>query len=139
MPKRDHLYLWLSLALTAMLFHNILSGMGGARFTVGWTLGRVSWLASACALFVYFLWQFAQQQRLLNRTADLLDLHTAGQTGGAGAQPPRSLNESIQRFLARENILRYQNMLQQSPLDEAHRQIISRLLAEEQAKLRALD
>jgi PAS domain S-box-containing protein len=66
---RRPLFLWLSLALTAMAFANILSEVGGARYSLGWSAGRVSWLISACMLFLYFLNQFAQQRRLL-RTSE---------------------------------------------------------------------
>jgi hypothetical protein len=66
------LYLWLSLALTAMMFGNILSTIGGGRFTLGWTAGRLSWLISACVLFIYLLGLFARHHRLLTRATDLL-------------------------------------------------------------------
>jgi len=42
--ERNRLFLWLSLALAAMAFANVLSTAGGERFTVGWTIGRPSWL-----------------------------------------------------------------------------------------------
>src|SRR5262245_10647405 len=62
---RDPLFHWLALALTAMAFANLLSEMGGGRFTVGWSAGRVSWLISSCVLFLYFLQQQALQRGLL--------------------------------------------------------------------------
>ena len=71
--RRNALFLWLSLALTAMAFANILSTAGGGRYTVGWTVCRLSWLASACALFLYFMGQFVRQQRLLGRARDALE------------------------------------------------------------------
>jgi hypothetical protein len=61
MREPSDLYLWLSWALSAMVFYTILSAIGGARFTLGWSIGRLSWFLSACALFVYFLLQFARQ------------------------------------------------------------------------------
>ena len=51
--ERSPLYLWLSLALTAMLWANVLATAGGGRFTIGWIAGRGSWLVSACVLFIY--------------------------------------------------------------------------------------
>jgi hypothetical protein len=138
--ERSHLHLWLSLALTALVFHNILAAAGGGRFTVGWSLGRLSWLVSACALFVYFLGQFARQQRLLARTSDILEHHV--ETRGVDLNKPidvrpRNPDASIERFLAKENIERYKQMLQ-SPRDDSHRQVLSRLLAEEETRLRSL-
>lgn len=39
------------------------AAVGGARYSIGWSSGRLSWLLSACAVFVYLLGQFARQQR----------------------------------------------------------------------------
>jgi hypothetical protein len=135
--ERSRLYLWLSVALTAIVFHNVLSTLGGARFTIGWSVGRLSWLVSALALLVYFLGQFARQQNLLARTGEILERHDEAQTAVSGVQYAGNMDATIERFLARENILRYRAMLQ-SPADASHRDVISRLLAEEEAKLKRL-
>jgi len=66
---RSPLFLWLSLALTAMTFANVLSEIGGARYTIGWSVGRASWVISACILFLYLLDQFARQRCFL-RTSE---------------------------------------------------------------------
>jgi PAS domain S-box-containing protein len=68
---RGALFLWLSLALTAMAFANILSELGGARFSIGWSAGRVSWLISASILFLYFLNQYSRERRLLRTGNEL--------------------------------------------------------------------
>jgi len=68
MRDRDELFLWLAMALTAMAVANILSGAGGGRYTVGWSVGRVSWLVSAFVLFLFFMRLLARQQRLLERS-----------------------------------------------------------------------
>jgi two-component system sensor histidine kinase/response regulator len=60
MREPSNLYLWLSWALIAMVFYTILSAVGGARFSVGWYMGRLSWLVSAWALFIFFVLQFAR-------------------------------------------------------------------------------
>jgi hypothetical protein len=54
MREPSDLYLWLSWALTAMVFYTVLSAVGGARFSVGWYIGRLSWLVSALAAFHIF-------------------------------------------------------------------------------------
>ena len=72
------LFLWLSLALTAMAFANVLSEIGGARYTIGWSVGRLSWLISACILFLYFLSQFAQQRGLLRTSEQHFQLLVQG-------------------------------------------------------------
>jgi Membrane-associated sensor, integral membrane domain/Membrane-associated sensor domain len=60
MREPSDLYLWLSWALTAMVFYTVLSAIGGARFSVGWYIGRLSWLVSAWVLFIFFVLQFAR-------------------------------------------------------------------------------
>jgi PAS domain S-box-containing protein len=75
---RSPLFLWLSLALTAMAFANVLSELGGARYTIGWSVGRVSWVISACILFLYLLDQFARQRGLLQTSEKHLQLLLEG-------------------------------------------------------------
>src|SRR5262249_29858426 len=75
---RSPLFLWLSLALTAMAFANVLSELGGARYTVGWSAGRVSWVISACVLFLYFLNQFVRQGALLRSSERQFQLLVQG-------------------------------------------------------------
>src|SRR5262249_42316903 len=74
--RRNDLFLWFALALTANAFGSLLSTAGGGRFTVGWYAFRLSWLISACALFLYFMGQFARQQGLLMRARDDLAVRT---------------------------------------------------------------
>jgi hypothetical protein len=63
MREPSDLYLWLSWALAAMVFYTLLSAIGGARFSVGWYVGRSSWLVSAWSIFVYFVLRFSRQFR----------------------------------------------------------------------------
>jgi two-component sensor histidine kinase len=69
----NEIFLWFSLALTAMFFGNVLSTFGGGRFTIGWSFSRLSWVFSGCALFLYFMGQFVRQQRLLNHARAALE------------------------------------------------------------------
>jgi two-component system sensor histidine kinase/response regulator len=71
--NRDELYSWLALALTATAAANVLSGAGGGRYTLGWDMGRLSWVISACVLFLYFMRQFARQRAVLSRTNEILE------------------------------------------------------------------
>jgi PAS domain S-box-containing protein len=68
--SRSDLFLWLSLALAAMALGNVLSGVGGGRYTVGWYACRLSWGASACVMLLYFMAQFMRQHGQLERTTD---------------------------------------------------------------------
>jgi hypothetical protein len=137
MRGRSNLFLWLSLALTAMIFHNVLAAAGGGRFTIGWTVGRLSWLISACVLFIYFLQEFSRQQGLLERARELVarvpdgpkSIET-GQTDHAGEVEAR-----LDMFVAAENIRRYKALLE-SDLDDVHRAAVAGLLGEEESRLR---
>jgi two-component sensor histidine kinase len=60
---RNELFLWLAMMLTAVAVAQILSETGGARYTVGWLVARLTWIVSGCVLFFYFLRQFARQQQ----------------------------------------------------------------------------
>jgi two-component sensor histidine kinase len=76
--RSSEVFLWLGLALTAMAFGNILSTNGGGRFTVGWSVSRLSWVASGCVLFLYFIGQFVRNQRLLRHANEELE-HRVGE------------------------------------------------------------
>jgi hypothetical protein len=134
--ERNRLYLWLSLSLETMMLANALTTAGGGRFTIGFTVARLAWLASACVLFVYLLVLSARQHRLLARAADLLQpsLDDTGPHGGSRIQP-ENWSAVLDTFVARENIARYKRMLE-PPNDEATRQLLLRLLADEERKLK---
>ncbi|HYD67179.1 sensor histidine kinase [Azospirillum sp.] len=62
---RNVLYGWLGLALVAFAAFNALAVAGGARYTIGWDLSRVSGFVSASLLLIFFLGQFARLHRSL--------------------------------------------------------------------------
>ncbi len=74
-PPRD-LFLWLSLALAAIAIGNVLSVVGGGRYTVGWYACRLSWLVSSGVLLLYFLGKFVRQEGELSRAAGDLEERT---------------------------------------------------------------
>jgi two-component sensor histidine kinase len=77
---RNEVFLWVALALAAMLFGNVLSTYGGGRFTIGWSVSRLLWVFSGCALFLYFMGQFVRQQRLLARSHEALEASVGERT-----------------------------------------------------------
>lgn len=77
---RNELFLWLALALTAVFFGNLLSQLGAGRYSVGWSVSRISWVFSGCILFLYFMGQFVRQQRLLGRSRDALERAVSART-----------------------------------------------------------
>lgn len=72
--RDDHeLYQWIALCLTTLCCANILTAFGGARYTVGWSVARVSWLLSALVLFMFFMCQFVRRHHLLMDTRQTLE------------------------------------------------------------------
>jgi two-component sensor histidine kinase len=104
--RRSVIFLLLSLVLTAMAFSQILSLEGPGRFTVGWSLGRLSWFLSACVLFLFFMKQFSEQQTWLARSRELLELRVNQRTA--------ELTETIKQrdVLLRELHHRIKNKMQ---------------------------
>jgi two-component sensor histidine kinase len=98
--QREELYSWLALALTATAAANVLSGAGGGRHTLGWELGRLSWVISACLLFFYFLRQFARQQTLLSHANEMLERSVAERTAEL-----QTSNADLQRLVAERSLL----------------------------------
>jgi two-component sensor histidine kinase len=109
----EELFLWLALALTAIAAANILSGVAGARYSLGWTVGRLSWVLSASVLFLYFMRQSARQQRFLAMANEVLEQRVAARTrelARSHAHLERSLAE--RDLLLREVYHRVKNNLQ---------------------------
>jgi two-component sensor histidine kinase len=78
--RRDGLFHWLALALTALFAASVLSLAGGARYTIGWLVSRLGWVISSALLFLFFLREFAQQQRQLVAARDELEQRVAERT-----------------------------------------------------------
>lgn len=78
--RRNGLFLWLSLAVTAMLVANTMAIFSGSRYTLGWSLGRLSWIVSACVLLIFFLRRFSLQQSQLARARDTLEATVTDRT-----------------------------------------------------------
>jgi two-component sensor histidine kinase len=77
---RNELFLWLALALTVLFFGNLLSQLGAARYSIGWSVSRVSWVFSGSILFLYFMSQLVRQQSLLGRSRDALERAVSART-----------------------------------------------------------
>jgi two-component sensor histidine kinase len=104
--SRNVIFLLMSLVLTAMAFSQILSIAGPGRYTIGWTIGRLSWFLAACILFLFFMVQFARQQKFLMRSQEVLEERVADRTV--------ELTESVKQrdLLLRELHHRVKNKMQ---------------------------
>jgi two-component sensor histidine kinase len=106
LKPKEELFLWVALALTAIAVANVLATAGGGRYTIGWSLGRLSWVVSTSVLFLYFMRQYARQQGLVASTNRLLEQRVAERT----AELRKSLEE--RDLLLREVYHRVKNNLQ---------------------------
>jgi hypothetical protein len=136
--------LWLMLVMWVWLFDIALAAViGSSRFDLGFYAGRVfgliaasfllvSLLVEMAALYVGVLGQAADAER---RFAELARTRT--QPGQWPA--PKLSRETPEAFIIHQNIANYRARLAEAGLNTAQRQAIETLLAEEQAKLHALD
>lgn len=104
--RSDRLFRWLVLALVALAFANLLSGFGGGRYSVGWSVGRLSWVVSASVLFSFFLHRFAHQVRELAEARQHLEARVQDRTAKLSAMV------SERDMLLREVYHRVNNNLQ---------------------------
>jgi hypothetical protein len=138
--EQNRLFLWLSLALAAIAFANVLSTAGGGHFTVGWTINRLSWLTSACVLFIYLMILHAREQHLWTRASDLLravDDEAARAWFDNAGQMRKAVDVALHRFVAHENVIRFKRMLEESH-DDAMRKTLLQMLAAEENRLKDL-
>ena len=71
---RTTLQVWMGVAMVALLLDNAITMLGGARFTVGWYVGRINALLSALVLlFVYVRHIGVLQDRLAGAAASLAE------------------------------------------------------------------
>ncbi len=97
---RNVLFGWLGIALVAFAAFNALAVAGGARYTVGWDLSRVSGFVSASLLLVFFLGQFAKLHRSLREANETLECRVAERTIELEAS-----NQRLRRALDERNLL----------------------------------
>lgn len=80
LPARSDLFSWLVVALAVLMASNVLAGIGGARFSFGWTLARLGAIGSACVLLGFLLSVTARRHDALGRVRDLLERRVAMRT-----------------------------------------------------------
>lgn len=106
LPARSDLFSWLLVALAVIMASNVLAGIGGGRFSYGWTLARLGSLLSACVLLAFLLSLFARRHDALGRARDLLEHRVTMRT----AELSRMVTE--RDHLLREVYHRVKNNLQ---------------------------
>jgi two-component sensor histidine kinase len=78
--KRSDLFAWFGVTLMAMAVANLFAAFGGERYSLGWTAARIGYGVGAGMLLGFFLWLFANQQRLLANARDRLEADVAART-----------------------------------------------------------
>jgi PAS domain S-box-containing protein len=73
----QEIFRWLELALITLFVANVITSWAGARYSLGWSVGRLYWMVSASAVFIYFLGQFCRQQESLAQSQDHLEQEIA--------------------------------------------------------------
>ncbi|HET6609035.1 MAG TPA: histidine kinase dimerization/phosphoacceptor domain -containing protein [Rhodopila sp.] len=104
--RSNELFSWLAVALVGMFCADLLTALGGGRYTVGWTSARISLVISASVMFMFFVRQFVRRQHALVDMRQLLE--------EAVAQRTADLTETIRQrdLLLREVYHRVKNNLQ---------------------------
>lgn len=123
LPKRSDLFSWLLVALAVLMASNILAGLGGARFSYGWTLARLGALVSGCVLLAHLMMVVSRRHDALGRARDLLEHRVAMRT----AELSRMVTE--RDHLLREVYHRVKNNLQ----------VVDSLLHLQTARLKSAD
>jgi two-component system sensor histidine kinase/response regulator len=127
--------LWLMLVMWIWLFDiGLAAVIGSSRFDLGFYMGRLFGLIAAAFLLITLLIEMGRlyagalsaSSEVEKRFADLARVRR-------DSQPP--VRETREAFVARQNIVRYREMLANNQLDDAQRHSIEQLLADEEAKV----
>ena len=133
--------LWLMLVMWIWLFDIALAAViGSQRFDLGFYAGRIFGLIASSFLLATLIVEMAKiyasalgaaarAEHKLVVLGRLRERRMMDRRRGEGA--------TTNTYIQRENIARYQSLLEQADLDEAQRRAIEKLLSEEEAKLRA--
>jgi two-component sensor histidine kinase len=117
---RRALHAWVSLSLVAFISFNALVAFGGARYTIGWDLSRLSGFFASALLLAFFLRRFARLNRSLARANvrlreanENLERHV-GERTAALDETNRELRRALDErgLLLREVLHRVRNNLQ---------------------------
>ncbi|MGZ5817645.1 MAG: diguanylate cyclase domain-containing protein [Burkholderiaceae bacterium] len=74
---RSELHVWLGVALTALLFDNAITMIGGSFLSVGWYIGRFNALISACVVLLVYLVEINRVYLTTVRSAHRLEKSNA--------------------------------------------------------------
>jgi hypothetical protein len=131
--------LWLMLVMWIWLFDIGLSAViGSSRFDLGFYAGRIFGLIAASFLLVTLIVEMAQMFAGAMYAAVRAEQQLAVLGRVQEGRPrDRRRGDDTASYIQRENIARYQALLQSSDLDVGQRRAIEKLLAEEEAKSRA--
>lgn len=77
---RIPVFAWAAVAHVAACLAHVAAGAGGARFSIGWTYGRISYTFAALVVLIYFLHLFARQQKVLASANGLLESRVSART-----------------------------------------------------------
>lgn len=131
--------LWLMLVMWIWLFDiGLAAVIGSSRFDLGFYAGRIFGLIAAGFLLVTLIVEMAQMYASAMKAATSAEqkLIMLGRLRDRRVVERRRGESNTASYIQRENIARYQSLLESPELDEAQRRAIETLLSEEQAKFR---
>lgn len=129
--------LWLMVVMWIWLFDIALAAViGSSRFDLGFYVGRIYGLIAASFLLVTLLVEMARLYvAALGAAADAEQRFAVLANAGARRGTPPPGTEKPDKFIVRQNIAHYRQLLAAGGLDDGRRSSIEKLLAEEEAKL----
>ena len=129
--------LWLVVVMWVWLFDIALAAiLGSSRFDLGFYAGRIFGLIAATLLLMALLVEMARMYTNALKAVEEVDVKT---TRAVPVPPPNRgaavLSIATDSFIHSKNIAHYQSLLQSENLNDAERQTVKRLLAEEEKRI----
>jgi hypothetical protein len=130
--------LWLMVVMYVWLLDIALAALvGSARFNLGFYVGRVFGLMAASFLLFTLMAEVANICRAMLAAAVNAERRLAELVRSRALNERKWSRGDGRDFIERQNIARYQALLESNGLDDAQRSSIERMLAEEEDKLRS--
>ena len=131
--------LWLMLVMWIWLFDIALSAViGSARFDLGFYAGRIFGLVAASFLLITLLIEMARLYSGVLGAVDSAEQRLLELLRAQARSMAKTNGKGTDAFVLSQNIANFRSMLDSGTLDDAQRDAIRRLLAEEEAKRQSL-
>ena len=131
--------LWLMLVMWIWLFDIALAAViGSSRYDLGFYAGRIFGLVAASFLLITLLIEMARLYAGVLGAADSAEQRLLELLRAQARSMAKANGKGTDAFVLSQNIANFRSMLDSGTLDDAQRDAIRRLLAEEEAKSQSL-